>query len=218
MSFLFLFLIFYIYIDSLLYIFSKEFLLSIDSSKFFFSDVRQLFWMYLKIAFWVTSFCILPFFLLTGFIYVLPSFYLKELKVVIFWKCLFLMSYYINLYVISTFIIPNILFFFLQFNVQNEFFMIHFEAKFEEYFNFLIKLYIIWGVSFAILFIIIFLNLIHVIKDFFIFTYKKYIYIFFLSFSILLSPPDFFLQISYICVFVGFFETFFFFKLFWKNF
>jgi len=216
-SFFFLFIIFYIHIDSLLYLFSKEFLLSIDSSKFFFSDVRQLFWMYLKISFWVTIFCIIPFFFITIFIYILPTLYLKEFKIVLFWHCLFLLFYYINLYIISMFIIPNIFFFFIHFNVQNEFFMIHFEAKFEEYFNFLIKLYIIWELSFILLYLVIFLNVIQVIKDFFIFTYKKYIYTALMTFSILLSPPDFFLQFLYICIFIGFFEIFFFLKIFFKN-
>lgn len=216
--FIVLFFVCYLYIDVLIYLLAKHLLLNIDSSKFFFSNVSQLFWLYLKISLSISFIISIPFIGFNCILFFFESLTNKQQKY--FWFCLlgFFFCYYSFIYFLYNFVIPQILIFFLKFNLESEILTIHFEAKIEEYFNFILEITIFLGVFFFIVIFLIFLNLLEILEDRFIFKYKRHIYIFFFIISLLLSPPDFFLQLLYILFIVIFFECFFFFKLLFKNF
>lgn len=211
LSFLILFCICYFYMDVLIYLLAKNLLLNIDSSKFFFSNVSQLFWLYLKISFGVSLIISIPFFGFNCILFFFESF--NKRQRVFFWVSVFLffLLYILFIYSLFNLIIPHILIFFLSFNIQNELLTIHFEAKIEEYFNFILDIIFFLGFFFFGILLLIFLNFWGIINDRYIYLYKRYIYIIFFFISILISPPDIILQIFYICFIILFFEFFFFF-------
>lgn len=218
LSFLILFFINYFYMDVLIYLLAKNLFLNIDSSKFFFSNVSQLFWLYLKISLAVSFIISIPFFAFNSILFFFEGF--NKRQRLFFWSYIFLFFffYFFFLFGLYNFIMPHILKFFLSFNIQNELLTIHFEAKIEEYFNFILDITFFLGFFFFWIILFIFLNFCGVLKDHYLFLYKRHIYIFFFLFSILISPPDIILQIFYILFIILFFECFFFFKLLFKNF
>lgn len=217
-SFLILFFVCYFYMDVLIYLLAKHLLLNIDSSKFFFSNVSQLFWLYLKISLGTSFIISIPFVGFNCVLFFFESF--NKRQRIFFWIFVFLFFFFYYLFLFNLFnvIIPHILIFFLSFNIQNDLLTIHFEAKIEEYFSFVLDTTFFLGLFFLVLSLLIFLNFCGILKDHFIFLYKRYIYIFFFLFSIFLSPPDIVLQVFYILFIIFFFECFFFFKLLFKNF
>ena len=129
----------YFKIYPILYIFSKYLLYNINSSKFFFSNIVQIFFTYLEISFYISITISFPFLLLNFLQYFIVSLYRFEiifcLKTIFFSFTCFFFSIFFTYFLIF----PNFLTFFLNFESSNQFFPVFFEAKFDEYFFFCFK-------------------------------------------------------------------------------
>lgn len=56
-------------IDSILYFFAKDLLSNMDTPKFFFTNILEIFWMYLEISLYVSFFWSLPFFIINYLVF-----------------------------------------------------------------------------------------------------------------------------------------------------
>ena len=131
----------YLKIEPILYILSKYLLTHIQSSKFFFSEITQIFFSYIYISINTTIIICIPFILLNFFTYFLNSMFQFEFQILknIFF---FFSFFYINLILIITLkIIPEFLKFFLSFEASTQYFPLYFEAKFETYFKLIFNFY-----------------------------------------------------------------------------
>lgn len=213
-----LFCVCYMHMDSLLYLLSKYLLLHIESSKFFFSHISQLFWVYLHIALWISFLIGLPFFIFNYILYMLAAFIKREFSKVLktfffFWVC-----YYNTLLLTNVFVIPAFLDFFLGFNnTDSGYFAIHFEAKFEEYFALVILIFFRLELFFICIFIFFYFNFIGIIKDSTLIQNRFYLYLIILLISLFLCPPDILSQLFYILFFWIFFEFLVFLKFLYKS-
>lgn len=206
----------YININSIFYLFSKEFLIS--SNKFFFSNIVDIFFFYLEFSFFFALLITIPFIILNIFLYFLPSMYVYEVK--IFWKifflffCCFILGGVFN----YRYIFPNILSFFLNFDfIKNIYFPLFFEAKFDEYFLFVLSFFYKTSFFFQIptlFYCMIFFN--YISLNFF-WKKRKFFYLIFLFISALLSPPELFIQGIIFCFFILFFESTIYIIFFFKN-
>jgi sec-independent protein translocase protein TatC len=204
-------------IDSILYLLSKYLLTEIQSHRFLFNNLIQIFYIHLKLAFFFSIILSVPFIFFNYISFFLSSFFKKEAYFYGILSLVFIIIYYLNIYFISNSIIPNFLNFFLYFENNNAFFPLHFEAKFEDYFSLILSLYINFYIILLLPLITYMFIKLNFIKISNIILFKKYIYIFFLFLSILLSPPDLFNQIIILSFNIIIFEIFILFQIFFKN-
>lgn len=198
-------LISYFYKEILLFLLLKPSLTNSLNFKLFyfiFTDVTEVFSVYLKIISFIIAQVFLVFSIFQIFSFFSLALFMKEYLFLIkllkmsfvVWSFSFLLS--------SFFLIPLSWEFFFCFQniVSSKFIPIHFEPKINEYITFCILLYSISMFYFQILFILVFVisyfnSNIKIIKK-----YKKLYYYSFIIFSTLITPPDVFSQI-----FVGLF-------------
>lgn len=161
-------------------------------SYFIFTNVTEIFSVYLQIIFFFSFQITFIFFIYHIFIFLSPAFFETEyryLKLVI--KTLIL-TWLASMFLANYAIIPLTWNFFLSFQelILDRSFSIHFEAKISEYSSFCISLYYICGFyfqAFIVLFLV--LNYLNFNKNS-IRKFRKLYYFIFVIFSTLISPPD----------------------------
>lgn len=204
-------------IEPFLYIFSKYLLTNINSNKFFYDNLIQIFFVYLQISALLSFYFCLPIIIFNWANYFLPSLYFIEWKFLIFFQIYFLVFF---IFFIKSFFqfIPIFLDFFLFFENNAEYFPLYFEAHFDFYFFFINTLFFKFFIIFEIFFIFMFFSII--LKKFIfklLFLYRKEIHLTFFFLTALLCPPEFILQIISFCILFFFLEICFFFFFFKKN-
>lgn len=214
--FMFLLTLFFCYynLNSILYLCSEFLLYNMNSTRFFFSNLTQIFYSYIKLSFHITFIICVPFHILSGILYVIPSLFKAEFRFLLTIFLSFISIYVVGFFFIYTFIIPNMLFIFLIFEKQNNFFPLHFDAKFDEYFqmilHFIFKLNIIFQIPL----------LLYCFEYFKIFTlnyfikFRTLIYLFLIFLSAFLSPPEISMQFLYLFLMSFLFEIYIYFKLY----
>lgn len=197
-------------IDSILYFFAKDLLSNMDTPKFFFTNILEIFWMYLEISLYVSFFWSLPFFIINYLVFFLNGFYqhewIESLKV----YGIFFLCYLFYFFFIFNYILPTFLNFFLLFENSNWYFPLYFEARFEDYFlgflRMFFRLFLILNCPFFIFLIFKQFN----------FSYnknifnKKMVWLYFLIISLIISPPEIIIQIIIYLTFIIIYEFFLF--------
>jgi sec-independent protein translocase protein TatC len=201
----------------ILYFFSHYLLLHIPSSKLFFSHVSQFFWTLWQISFIFSCNFVLPFIFLNFFLFFLSGLTKSESISLWKWFISFWFYLYIIFFVIYDYIIPSFLNFFLSFTEENIFFALHLEVKFEEYFFMFIKFFFFLELLLLFPFILFFFIFYKYISFEVFLQSKNFIYIFFILLSLVISPPDFLIQSSFILTIIFLIEFCFILFIFSKH-
>lgn len=202
LSLFFSLLICYIYKEILLFVFIEPGeAIKVDSDLpilyFIFTDLREIFFVYLKIVSFISIQIIIFYIVYNFFIFVSPALFKKEY---FFYKKLLItcfLSWVFSLLLSNYFLIPLSWHFFFSFHtfISANFISLHFEPKVMEYLNFCLLIYytcILYCQLFVVLLAIVhyFLDNVHLIKK-----YRKFYYFIFVIFSTITSPPDVFSQV-----------------------
>jgi sec-independent protein translocase protein TatC len=181
----------YYYKDALLFLITQMHL-NDTNLYFIFTNVTELFSIYLQIVSFFTVQVIIWYFFYHLFFFLATALYTYEFKFIsfvfgsgtFFWFLSALLSSYI--------IIPYSWNFFLSFQFQEGF---YFEARINDYFKFYIHAYALCLIYFQ-MFIILFIFLVDVSQNYYyIKKYRKLYYYIFLILATLMTPPDLISQI-----------------------
>lgn len=185
----------YILKEQLIYILIKYLLYNMSSHRFIFTKLTQILITYIKFSFILAFFINIPFILVHSFYFLNSALYKHEwfywLKVII----ISIFFYFLSIFLNYIFIFPKILDLFLNFEKNNFFFPLHFEAKIDDF----ISMAFLWFFNIIICFqipiiihILLYYDFIH-IKN--ILINRKYFYLFFIFLSAFLAPPEIITQL-----------------------
>lgn len=193
-------------------------MLNISSKRFFYSNITQIFWIYIQISIYIAIIVTLPFQILNFLVYFLQSLYPKEfffvLKLFFKFVIIYLLAGFLNYYIL----IPNILKFFLNFEQKNLYLIAHFEAKFDEYFFLILGFNFKLNLMFQIPIIIDYLIFTNIISKNLVYYNKKNLYFTIIILNTLLNPPEIFVQIIVFFSIIIFIELYIYFRFLLKNF
>jgi sec-independent protein translocase protein TatC len=208
----------YIYKEPIIYLLIKPLINTsqLDIKQYFiFTNLIEIFIMYLKITFIISLYLIIPFILYQIWLFLIPGLYLYE-KIYLKYILLFLIvMLYIGILLTYFIIIPFAWNFFLGFEtkVDQNLFSIQFEAKINEYL--LLILNILLTVSFCFqlpIFILLLIDL-KLINIQFFYKKRKIAYIIFLIMAAMISPPDLISQILLVIPLIFFYEVIIFYSI-----
>lgn len=159
---------------------------------FIFTDVTEIFSIYIKLLIFVSFQILIVFILYHIFVFLSPAFLQTEYKYFKMLIKIIILVWCISMFLANYIIIPLTWSFFISFQdlITNKVFNMHFEAKLSEYLYFYISLYYLCSLYFQV-FVLLFFILSYVntnvnnIKKF-----RKLYYFGFVVFSTLISPPD----------------------------
>lgn len=174
---------------------------------FIFTDITEIFYVYLNLIFFITIQCFIIFLIYHIFNFFCYALYKKE-----YYFCLTLLKLCFFMWIIALilskfFLIPLSWEFFSGFKriISTRFITVYFEPKIYEYLNFCITFYYIC-IFYCQFFSILFFFMSYYISNFiFIKKFRKFYYYSFVIFSTTISPPDIFSQL-----FISFFLIFLF--------
>lgn len=201
-SYFFNFIISFYYIKEALFISVKP-LLNINKnsefSYFIFTDMVDVLFVYIKISFIISIVCVIPFifiqvwFFLLGGLFNYEKFFL--FFILIFSVCLF-SGVVLFLY---NFMIPFIWFFFVNFELTsiNSLFGIYYEARINDYIDFMFYIFFIFCCLLQLPVIMVFLIYYKVVNIKFFIDYRKYFIITMFILGGVFSPPDIFSQLLF---------------------
>jgi sec-independent protein translocase protein TatC len=181
---------------------------NLPSFYFIFTNVTEIFVVYIKIILFISSQITFIFIAYHFFIFLSPAFFEIEYKASRLIIKTLTLTWIISIVLANYFIIPLTWNFFLSFQklIDEQSFSIYFEAKLSEYSNFCISLYYLCNFYFqAFMLLILILNYINFDKNN-IKKLRKLYYFFFVIFSTLISPPDIISQIVISFVLIMFYE------------
>lgn len=164
---------------------------------FIFTNITDLFLVYLKLVTFVTLQLLIPYIVLHIFSFLTPALYYKEYETYVTFIRLSFIFWFVSWILLNYITIPVTWIFFSNFQnlVSSKFIDIHFEAKLDEYLDFYVSMYYIcvfYCQIFATLVFLLSLNFsLKAIKNF-----RKLYYFIFVMLSTLISPPDIFSQIG----------------------
>jgi sec-independent protein translocase protein TatC len=183
------------------------------SSYFIFTDVSEIFYVYLRLAFFISNQITVVMFFYHLLIFLALGLYRFELNKIQFTFKIFIVTWLSSMVLLYKFLIPFSWSFFLNFQQSKiglqpvSFF---FEAKIIEYFNYLTNVYYICLLSCQFLIIItLLLNSISNKKNK---MFRKLFYLIFVIFSTLITPPDVISQIIVTVNLIVMYEMIIFFK------
>lgn len=204
----------YILKEQLIYLLIKYLLYNMSSHRFIFTKLTQILFTYIKFSFILAFFYNLPFLIIHCFYFLNSALYKHEW---FYWfKIVFLsiFIYFVSIFLNYFFIFPKILDLFLNFEKNNYFFPLHFEAKIDDF----ISTAFLWFFNIIICFqipiimhIFLYYQLID-IKN--ILINRKYFYLFFIFLSAFLAPPEIITQFILFLFFSFIFELLLLFLLF----
>lgn len=204
----------YWYIHPLLYFLSEYLLMHMKSNKFFFSDLTNIFYLYIELSIYIALIITFPFIILNFFQYFMSGWYLDEYQKNVKIFFFFLFWYLFGFFLSYKIFLPALLQFCLEFEQQNVYIPLYFEAKFEEYFFNIILTLLIWNLSFQIPWIFYAINSWNLFPIRFSKKFRKYIYIFFIFWISILSPFEISQQFIMYLFWGFFFELY----VFWHSF
>ena len=185
----------YIYSDQIIYILTNNLLSNMKSHRFIFTTLTEIFFTYIKFSIITGVLISWPFIIFQIWLFLLPGLYKFEKLILDFFILISLISFIFSIIINYYIILPNILKFFLNFENNNNFFPLHFEAKLENYLLFTLKLFANIILCFQFPFIICILLFFNVISYKFFINNRKIFYIIFLFLSAIIAPPDVYSQL-----------------------
>jgi len=224
-SFLSNLVICFYFLRELLFIFIWP--LSIVSNKiyqyFIFTQMMDVFFVYLKIILFVTLILVLPIFLIQLWYFFVPGLYEYEKTILYFIFLTFILFSSFILLLVYFFFIPIIWYFFVNFELTsiNSPFGVYYEARLFDYINFFIKICSIFICFFQLPLIIFLISFFKFISIENLTIYRHFFIIFFFIIAALISPPDILSQVFFgFCFFILYEISIFyvyFFNFFFKN-
>jgi len=210
-SFVFTFVLVYLYKETLLFLIIKpnySNLTSSDSFYFIFTSVIEIFYVYIDLVLFFCFQFLALYFIYHLFSFISPALFLKEFKLLYYMIGFLTLSWIILLNLLNFFLIPMFWNFFLSF--QNSYSAnLHFEAKLNEYLKFYVSLYYLFlgyaGLLVSLFFLFYYsINNLKLLKNL-----RKIFYFSFILLSTIVSPPDVISQVllSFFCIFT--YEVFF---------
>ena len=199
-SFFLSFLILFIFAKELLFIIVNP-LLKINKENdfyyFIFTDMADVLLIYIKIAFVLSIISIIPLILFQIWFFLVQGLYNYEKNFLLFlllFSLIFFISIFLFLYI---YLIPFIWSFFINFELtmNNSLFGIYYEAKINDYVNFMFYIFGIFCSFLLIPVIMICLLYFKILNIQFFVSYRKYFIITIFILGGVLSPPDIFSQI-----------------------
>ena len=174
---------------------------------FIFTDVKEIFSVYIKLIFFFSNQIFLFFFVLHIFSFLSLGLYVFEFKIFKFALMLSFFSWFFSIVILNKLILPVCFNFFLSFQSLS-IIDLHFEAKLVEYLNFYISIYF-FCLFYCQLIVAVIVVFEYSNNDFYaIKTYRKIFYLFFLFFSTAITPPDIFSQLLFFFLLIVIFEFF----------
>ena len=129
------FFISYLYKNQIIFIITKYLLNNMNSHRFIFTDLTLVLFIHLKLILFISILINIPFLIIHFIYFMINSLYIHELKSYINISINSILIFFFSIYINYNYIFPQILNFFLSFENKNNFFPLHFEAKFEDFFN-----------------------------------------------------------------------------------
>lgn len=211
------FIVSYYYINQIIFVITKYLLCNMESQRFIFTKITEVFYTYIQFSLITSLFITIPFILLNFWFFLIPGLYQYER---FYLNCFFFLIFLLfnfSFIISYNYIIPTVLKFFLYFENNNIYYPLHFEAKINDYlfpiYLFLFNLMICFQFPSLIIFFVFF----DIINYEYLIIYRKYFYLLFFLLSGLIAPPDFYSQLILFIILVFFFEIFLFFIIFFKN-
>ncbi len=180
----------YLYSDPLLYIFIKPFLLEMYTNRFIFTNLMEIFLTYIKFSFIIALILSTPIFILHLWLFFIPGLYKWERKKLTISLLISFIFFIIGWSIAYFIILPSVGNFFLNFDNNNLYFPLHFEAKINEYLFFMLFIMVNIIICFQVPPVIIILTLFGVINHQFLISKKKIFYFIFLLLATVLSSPE----------------------------
>lgn len=189
---------------------SKDYSINKNTAYFIFTDVTEIFSVYIKLLFFLTSQLIFFYVLYNTFVFLIPALFKKEYSYLKFMLKLFCFAWIFSALVSTKILIPLTWTFFLSFQesiITKTLLNIHFEAKIIEYFNFFVYFYFISTLymQFSILLLVISSYVSVSVTN--IKKFRK-VYYFSFALSTTLLCPDIFSQLIMICILLLGYEIF----------
>jgi len=213
LSLIFSIIICYIYKESILLWLSLP-IIQLNSTKYFYfiyTNLTDIFWIYLHVIIFITSIIIIPFALLQIWFFFKHGLYKKEKRHIKKLSLITIITLFLLAYITYYYVIQYSWRFFYEMSANQNIGLlnVHLEAKLNEYINFIFKLYFN-SFLFAQTWISFFYFLIILKKkDLQILCYaRKYVYVIIVIFSSLITPPDIFSQIIISLPFIILYEFF----------
>lgn len=201
----------YYYKDVLLFILIKPVLKnSFNLFYFIFTDVTEIFSVYIKVISFFINQIFLIFLIFQTFSFLSLAFFIKEY---IFFKQLLkscLVIWFFSFFLAGSLLIPFSWEFFFCFQniISSKFISLYFEPKIIDYISFCITIYSMTIFYFQLLAILIFVIVYYNNNITFIKRYKKFYYYIFIIFATFITPPDIFSQLIIGLCLIIFYECF----------
>jgi len=217
-TFLIIALISFFYKESLLYFIVKSSVFKINNELpfFIYTNLTEVFITYIKLSVLTGIYLTVPFFIVQVWLFISPGLYLmeyKKFKRVLF---VFIIVWFVDSLFIYNYLLPWLWDFFLGFDnsILESPLNLHFEAKLNEYLDFIVSTFILCGLTSQVLIcstvILLSLNQYNI---FFICGFRRYVYILTFIFSALITPPDIISQLLVAFPIITIYEVFIIFLL-----
>ena len=202
LSWLFAIIVCYIFKETLFFVLIQQSihlkLCDQELSYFIFTDVSEIFYVYIVLIFFVGNQVLVLCFLYHGFVFTSSGLYCYEYSYILFIGKTSLLLFVFSIFTYNAFLFPfswNFFLSFQNFEVLN-LTTLYFESKISEYFSFYISLYyvcVFYFQNLVVLFIIF--DFFNTRKMIVVKSFRKFFYYFFVLFSTLITPPDVFSQL-----------------------
>ena len=190
----------YYFKESLLFTFinSNKYYNNIDLPYFIFTNVDEIFCVYLRLVVFIANQITILMILYHSLMFLTLGLYHSEYKQIKSMTVIFIVTWLCSVVLLKKFIIPFSWSFFLSFQITDDYLQpasFFFEAKIIDYFNYFTNFYYICMVNGQLLALLVLLlnnisKRIGTIK-----TFRKLFYLIFIIFSTITTPPDIFSQI-----------------------
>lgn len=195
LTFLIIAFISFLYKESLLYFIVKSSIFKVKNELpfFIYTNLTEVFITYIKLSLLTGLYLTIPFLILQVWFFISPGLYLLEYKKIKKIFFIFILIWGLDSLLIYNYLLPWLWNFFLGFgnNILESPLNLHFEAKLNEYLDFIVSIFIICGLSSQIFICsIVFLLNINQYNLTFMHQFRRYVYILTFIFAALITPPD----------------------------
>lgn len=172
-----------------------------------YTNLTEIFFSYLKLAYYIAVFVTLPFLLSQVYIFIAPGLYKNEKKALLPFLTISPLLFIIGGIFVYYFIFPMAWKFFLGFeNLHSDILPMRLEAKVSEYLNIVINLIIAFGLAFQLPILLILLAKIGLIDEKILKDKRKFAIVIIFIVAAVLTPPDAISQIGLAIVMIMLYE------------
>lgn len=188
----------YIYSDEIIYIFVEPIISKMNSQRFIFTNLKEIFFMYFEFALIGGFFFSLPILIGQIFFFFINGLFKYEIKIIYFITFISFILFFLGFGLGYYYIMPSAWDFFLLFEQKNNFFPLHFEAKLNTYLfftlNILLSIILSFQLPTVIFLFLFFKDLTNKVVNFF--SQRKLNYLILISLSTLISTPEIINQLT----------------------